>query len=166
MRSVRPTMWRNNTGTVNRHINPFANNTWFLRVCSTSLLKTLWEKEKMLVTSNFSFSHSFSTSLENIPPFLSNLKLSSVNSFNLEEFNICLLKVPISFFQLENLFKRILLKNTKGKVSPSLIYTKWLRLLPSLRQGLRLREKKKMPVTRIFSFHHTVSCYATFIFVL
>ena len=29
-----------------------------LRVCSASLLKTLWEKEKLLVTSNFSFSHS------------------------------------------------------------------------------------------------------------
>ena len=31
---------------------------WFLRVCSTSLLKTLGEKEKLLVTSNVSFSHS------------------------------------------------------------------------------------------------------------
>ena len=30
----------------------------FLRVCSTSLLKTLWEKEKLLIMSNFSFSHS------------------------------------------------------------------------------------------------------------
>ena len=29
-----------------------------LRVCSTSLFKTLWEKKKLLVTSNFSFSHS------------------------------------------------------------------------------------------------------------
>ena len=38
--------------------NPFPNKPWFLRVCSTSLLKTLWEKEKLLVTSNFSFSHS------------------------------------------------------------------------------------------------------------
>ena len=38
--------------------NYFPNNPWFLRVCSTSLLKTLWEKEKLLVTSNFSFSHS------------------------------------------------------------------------------------------------------------
>ena len=28
----------------------------FLRVCSTSLLKTLMEKEKLLVTSNFAFS--------------------------------------------------------------------------------------------------------------
>ena len=51
--------------------NPFPNKPWFLRVCSTSifktrwekkkllegkLLKTLWEKEKMLVTSIFSFS--------------------------------------------------------------------------------------------------------------
>ena len=39
-------------------INPFPNKPWFLRVCSTSLLKTQWEKEKLLVTSNFSFSHS------------------------------------------------------------------------------------------------------------
>ena len=38
--------------------NPIPNKHWFLRVCSTSLLKTLWEKEKLLVTSNFSFSRS------------------------------------------------------------------------------------------------------------
>ena len=36
----------------------FPNKPWFLPACSTSLLKTLWEKEKLLVTSNFSFSHS------------------------------------------------------------------------------------------------------------
>ena len=41
-----------------RRFNPFPNKPWFLRVCSTRLLKTLWEKEKLLVTSNFSFSHS------------------------------------------------------------------------------------------------------------
>ena len=35
-------------------LNPFANKP----CCSTSLLKTLWEKEKLLVTSNFSSSHS------------------------------------------------------------------------------------------------------------
>ena len=35
-----------------------APHPWFLRVCSTGLLKTLWEKEKLLVTSNFSLSHS------------------------------------------------------------------------------------------------------------
>ena len=39
-------------------VNPFPNKPWFLRVCGGSLLKTLREKEKLLVTSNFSFSHS------------------------------------------------------------------------------------------------------------
>ena len=38
--------------------NPFPNKPWVLRVYSISLLKTLWEKEKLLTTSNFSFSHS------------------------------------------------------------------------------------------------------------
>ena len=39
-------------------VNPLPNKLWFLRVCSTNLLKTLWEKEKLLVTSNFFFSYS------------------------------------------------------------------------------------------------------------
>ena len=39
-------------------LNPFSNKPWFLQVCNTSLLKTPWEKEKLLVMSNFSFSHS------------------------------------------------------------------------------------------------------------
>ena len=42
-------------GTVCSRVNPFPNKPWFLHVCSTGLLKTLWEKEKLLVTSNFSF---------------------------------------------------------------------------------------------------------------
>ena len=42
----------------NHLVNPFPNKPWFLRVCSTSRQKTLWEKEKLLVRSNFSFSHS------------------------------------------------------------------------------------------------------------
>ena len=37
---------------------PFRNKPWFLSVCNTNLLKTQWEKEKLLVTSNFSFFHS------------------------------------------------------------------------------------------------------------
>ena len=39
-------------------VNPFPNKPWFLRTCNLSLLKTRREKEKLLVTSNFSFSHS------------------------------------------------------------------------------------------------------------
>ena len=38
-------------------IHPVPNKPWFLRVCSTSLLKTLLKKGKLLVTNNFSFSH-------------------------------------------------------------------------------------------------------------
>ena len=38
--------------------NPFPNKPWFLSVCSSSRLQTLWEKEKLLVMSIFSFSHS------------------------------------------------------------------------------------------------------------
>ena len=38
--------------------NLFPHNDTFWRPWETSLLKTLWEKEKLLVTSNFSFSHS------------------------------------------------------------------------------------------------------------
>ena len=54
-----------------RSVNPFPNKPWFLLVCSASLLKTLWEKEKLLV---------FSTRLENFLVFSPSLKLSSAMS--------------------------------------------------------------------------------------
>ena len=54
--------------------NPFPNKPWFLRVCSKSLLKTLWEKEKLLVTSCHFHQ-------------ISNCCLQ--NSFNLEASKIC-----------------------------------------------------------------------------
>ena len=79
-------------GTVSECVNPFPNKPWFLRVCSISLLKTLWEKEKLLVTSNFSFSHRptvFSICLDNFLLLSSNSKLSSANSFSLEECKMC-----------------------------------------------------------------------------
>ena len=38
-------------------VNPFPHNDTLRCPWETSLLKTLWEKEKLLVTSNFSFSH-------------------------------------------------------------------------------------------------------------
>ena len=70
-------------------INPFPNKPWFLRVCSIRLLKTLWEKEKLLVTRNFSFSQCFLPIWSTFLPFSSNLKLSSANSFSLEGSRIC-----------------------------------------------------------------------------
>ena len=38
-------------------VNPLQNKLWFLSVCRTSHLKTLREKKKLPVMSNFSFSH-------------------------------------------------------------------------------------------------------------
>ena len=48
---------------------------WFLRVCSTSLLKTLWEKEKLLVMSNFSFSHSVCYRFEELSAIFIKVKI-------------------------------------------------------------------------------------------
>ena len=70
-------------------INPFPNDPWFLLVCSTSLLKKQWEKEKLLITSNFSCSHSVFYPFGELSAILSNFKLSSASSFSLEEFKIC-----------------------------------------------------------------------------
>ena len=48
-----------NTCLIHTVVNPFPNKPLFWRVCRNSLLKTLWRKEKFLVTSNFSFSQCF-----------------------------------------------------------------------------------------------------------
>ena len=50
-----------------------------------NLLKTLWEKERIISP----FPTVFSIHLDNFLPFLSNLKLLSANSFSLEESKIC-----------------------------------------------------------------------------
>ena len=65
---------------------PFPNKPWFLRVCCTSLLKTLGKGE---IARNEQFLHFpqcflFSTHLESFLPFLSNLKWSCANSFSLK----------------------------------------------------------------------------------
>ena len=67
-----------------RHCNLFPNKPLFLHVCSTSLLKTLWEKEKLLI-----FPQCFLPFWRTFHHFHQTLKLSSANSFNLEESKIC-----------------------------------------------------------------------------
>ena len=69
---------------VRKEINPFQNKPWFLHVCCISHSKTLWEKEKLLTRSNFSFSHSVF-----YLPLSLNSKLSSAISFRLEESKFC-----------------------------------------------------------------------------
>ena len=55
--------------------NPFPNKHWFLHVCSTNLLKTQWEKEKLLVTSNFFFFHSVFDPSEELSSIFINFKI-------------------------------------------------------------------------------------------
>ena len=86
--------------------NPFPNKPWFLRVCRRSLLKTLWEKEKLLIflascVDKHGFQGGFCL-LENFLLFSSNLKLSSANSFNLEESKICRLEKGQLFTKQQN----------------------------------------------------------------
>ena len=76
-------------GIVWERVNPFPNKPWVLCACSTGLLKTLWEKEELLVTSNFfSFSYSVFYPFVQLSTILSNLKLSSANFFSSEESKI------------------------------------------------------------------------------
>ena len=71
-------------------VNPFPNKPWFLRVCSTSLLKTLGKGE-IARSEQFLLFPVFSALSEDFLPFSLNSKLSSANSFSLEESKICCL---------------------------------------------------------------------------
>ena len=62
-------------------LTPFPNKPWFLPVCSTSLLKTLWEKEKLLITSNFSFSHTVFHLFEELSAIFIKVKIVACKLF-------------------------------------------------------------------------------------
>ena len=70
-------------------LNPFPNKPWFLHVCSTSLLKTMWERKKLLITSNFSFSHSVFYPFEELSSVLIKFEIVVCNSLSLEESKTC-----------------------------------------------------------------------------
>ena len=61
--------------------NPFPNKPWFLRVCSTSLLKTLQEKEKLLV---MSFSHSVFYPFGKLSAIFTKFKIVDCKLFHFE----------------------------------------------------------------------------------
>ena len=73
-------------------LNPFPNKPWFLRVYILNLLKTPWEKEKLLVTSNFSFSHDvfylFGRTLCRFHQ-IQNCRLQTLSVWNRLKFVIC-----------------------------------------------------------------------------
>ena len=55
--------------------NPFPNKPWFYSGYSTGLLKTLWEKKKLLETSNFFFSHSVFCPFEELSAIFIKVKI-------------------------------------------------------------------------------------------
>ena len=127
-------------------LNPFPNKPWFSRVCSRSLLKTLQEKEELVVTSNFSFSHSV------FYPFQ---KLSAI--FIKSEIAVC------KVFQFGSL-KFIVWERVHIKISVLLI--EWC-YDPFPNKPLFLRicskslskplwEKKKLLIMSTFSFSHSL----------
>ena len=63
--------------------NPFPHNDTFWHPWETSLLKTQWEKEKLLVTSNFSFSHSVFNPFEELYPIFVKLKIDVCKLYQL-----------------------------------------------------------------------------------
>ena len=67
--------------------NPFPNKLWVLRVCSTSLLETLWKKEKLLVTSNFSFSHNIFYPFGELSAIFISLRIVVCKLFQFESLN-------------------------------------------------------------------------------
>ena len=69
----------------NVFINPFSNKPWFFMFLHHVFCNT-GKQKKLLVTSNFSFSHS---AFYPFGEFSSNLKLSSAKPFSLEESKIC-----------------------------------------------------------------------------
>ena len=64
-------------------VNPFPNKPMFLSVYSISLSKTLWEKKKLLFTTNFSFSSSAFYQFGELSAIFTSLL--SASSFSLEE---------------------------------------------------------------------------------
>ena len=53
------------------YLNPLLHRYSFSFINNRQLLKTLWEKTKLLVTSNFSFSHNVFYLIRNVYPHLS-----------------------------------------------------------------------------------------------
>ena len=70
---------------------PFPKQAQVLSWLQCKSLKTTWEKEKLLINSNFSFSRSVFYMFREFPAKFSSIsKLLDINSFSLEESKICL----------------------------------------------------------------------------
>ena len=123
---------------------PFPNKPWFLRVWSSCLLKTLSEKEKLLVTSNFSFSHSV---------FYPSRELSAI--FIKYKIVVCEL---FQFGRVYNLsFGAKSFENTVGKGEKSPKQTQVFTRVQAKSFENTIGKGEKSLITSNFSFSHSVS---------
>ena len=134
-----------------RH-NPLPNNPGFSQPSGRSLLKTLWEKEKMLVASFFSFFYSIKEKLQNLSPIKIVICTISMLSFwQRLMFVTWQTDKPVVPHILSTLQQ---IKKFKMLIQDVKILLKWWFL--SLISKKTLREKGKMLVTSIFSFSYSV----------
>ena len=104
--------------------NAFPNKPWLLRVCITIVLKTQWEKKILLMTSNFSFSHSVFYPFEELSAIVIKLKIIICKLF---QFNVFpnkpwLLRVCITIVLKTQWEKKILLITSNFSFSHSVFY--------------------------------------------
>ena len=95
-------------------LNSLANKPWFLRVCSTNHLKTLGEKEKLLVTSIFSFSHSVFYPFEELSAIFIKFEIVVCKLFQFERV------LNLSFGKGLNAFRSL---RYQGPYSPTILNT-------------------------------------------
>ena len=107
-------------------VNPWLHRYSFWRIENRWLLKILWEKKKLLVTSNFFFSHNFSTQSDNCIPICVHIfDILSLFATESEEPKISiwgkgltLYQIILSFKEIYNLaFKSDLLKSIRNDQS-------------------------------------------------
>ena len=133
-------------------LNPFTNKPWFLRVCSKHLLKTMWEKEKLLITSNLSFSHSVFYPFGKLSAIFIKLKLSSANPLSLEESKIGRLVMGLTHYETTN-FR--LFQTERVCRQQFQIWRKWQKVIQKGRKHCGKRRNCSLraisPFPRVFS---------------
>ena len=96
---------------------PFLKKLLFLHVCRTSLLKTLWEKEKVFVTSNFSFSLSVFWQFGELSAIFIKLKNCHLQTFSIwTNLKFCNFVKLYRFNIALGSFNKIKFKNILSKV--------------------------------------------------
>ena len=108
----------------------------FICVCSTSLLKTLREKEKLLVTSNLSFSHSIFYLFGDFSVIMSNFSFFQSVFYPFDELFAIFIKFRIAVCKVFELGKVKYLSFGKGLIRMKIGWGLTSPLLPLLQYSV------------------------------